>query len=186
MTSVVRKPDALPEIEVFRLRRRHLNEVIAIEADVFARPWSTALFLQELSKPNRSYFVAEYEGEVIGYGGMMFMGDNAAHALNVAVTPAFHRRQVGTRLLCVLMMDAIARGVDTIYLEFRVGNIAGYTIYPKFGFEIVDTRRGYYFESGEDGIVMALKNAQSPEYRAKLKGIVAAIGGVKGDEVPAI
>ena len=185
MTSVVRKPEALPEIEVFRLRRRHLNEVIAIEADVFARPWSTALFLQELSKPNRSYFVAEYDGEVIGYGGMMFTSENAAHALNVAVTPAFHRRQVGTRLLCVLMMDAIAKGVDTIYLEFRVGNIAGYTIYPKFGFEIVDTRKGYYFETGEDGIVMALKGAQSEESRVRLKAIVESLGGINGD-VPGI
>ena len=184
--SSVPKPAELPEIEVFRLRRRHLNEVIAIEADVFARPWSTALFLQELSKPNRSYFVAEYEGEVIGYGGLMFTGENAAHALNVAVTPAFHRRHVGSRLLCVLMMDAIARGVDTIYLEFRVGNVAGYTIYPKFGFEIVDMRKGYYFETGEYGIVMALKGAQTQEYRAKLKGIVESFGGLKGDEVPEI
>lgn len=183
--SAERTRPTMTEIEVFRLRRRHLNEVIAIEADVFARPWSTAYFMQELSKPNRSYFVAEYQGEVIGFGGMMFTSDNAAHALNVAVTPAFHRRQVGTRLLCVLMMDAIARGVDTIYLEFRVGNIAGYTIYPKFGFEIVDTRRGYYFETGEDGVVMALKGAQAPEYRERLKAIVESIGGLKGD-VPEI
>jgi [ribosomal protein S18]-alanine N-acetyltransferase len=184
MTTTRQRPPP-PEIEVFRLRRRHLNDVIAIEADVFARPWSTAFFLQELSKPNRSYFVAEYEGEVIGFGGLMFTSENAAHALNVAVTPAFHRRQVGTRLLCVLMMDAIARGVDTIYLEFRVGNVAGYTIYPKFGFEIVDTRKGYYFESGEDGIVMALKGAQAPEYRERLKAIADSVGGLKGD-VPEI
>ena len=183
MSEPERKP--LPEIEVFRLRRRHLNDVIAIEADVFARPWSTAYFMQELSKPNRSYFVAEYDGEVIGFGGMMFPSEDAAHALNVAVTPAFHRRHVGTRLLCVLMMDAIARGVDTIYLEFRVGNVAGYTIYPKFGFEIVDTRKGYYFETGEDGIVMALKGAQTEEYRERLKKIVESVGGLKGD-VPEI
>ncbi len=183
--STAARREPLPEIEVFRLRRRHLNDVIAIEADVFARPWSTAYFMQELSKPNRSYFVAEYEGEVVGFGGMTFTSDNAAHVLNAAVTPAFHRRQVGTRLFCALMMDAIARGVDTIYLEFRVGNVAGYTIYPKFGFEIVDTRKGYYFESGEDGIVMALKGAQSPENRARLKKIVESIGGLKGD-VPEI
>ena len=186
MSEDLSKRPPLPEIEVFRLRRRHLNDVIEIEADVFARPWSTALFLQELSKPNRSYFVAEYDGEVIGYGGLMFTSENDAHALNVAVTPAFHRRQVGTRLLCVLMMDAIAKGVDTIYLEFRVSNVAGYSIYPKFGFEIVDMRKGYYFETGEDGIVMALKNAQTPEYRARLKGIAESVGGVKGDEVPLI
>ena len=180
------KREPLPVIEVFRARRRHLNDVIAIEADVFARPWSTALFLQELAKPDRSYWVAEYNGEVIGYGGLMYTGPGTAHALNVAVTPAFHRRQVGTRLLCVLMMDAIAHDVDTIYLEFRVSNVAGYTIYPKFGFEIVDSRRGYYFETGEDGIVMALKNAQSQEYRDRLKAIVASLGGIKGDDVPEI
>ncbi|HEX2294881.1 MAG TPA: ribosomal protein S18-alanine N-acetyltransferase [Actinomycetota bacterium] len=184
MSAPTRK-SSLVDVEILRLRRRHLNDVIAIEADVFARPWSTALFLQELSKPNRSYFVAEHEGEVIGYGGMTFTADNAAHLLSAAVTPAFHRRQVGTRLLCALMMDAIARGVETFYLEFRVGNVAGYTIYPKFGFEIVDTRRGYYFESGEDGIVMALKGAQAPEYRERLKAIVESLGGIRG-EVPAI
>ncbi|HEX2195770.1 MAG TPA: ribosomal protein S18-alanine N-acetyltransferase [Actinomycetota bacterium] len=183
--SVAGKRATLQEIEILRLRRRHLNEVIAIEADVFARPWSTAYFLQELSKPNRSYFVAEHQGEVIGFGGMMFPSAGTAHALNVAVTPAFHRRQVGTRLLCALMMDAIARGVETIYLEFRVGNVAGYTIYPKFGFEIVDTRKGYYFETGEDGIVMAVKDAQSEESRARLKAIVESLGGIKGD-VPEI
>jgi ribosomal protein S18 acetylase RimI-like enzyme len=83
------------------------------------------------------------------------------------------------------MIDAIARGVDTIYLEFRVGNVAGYTIYPKFGFEVVDTRKGYYFETGEDGIVMALKGAQSRDYRARLKAIVESVGGLKGD-VPEI
>ncbi len=185
MTETVRRTQ-LPEITMSRLRRRHLNEVIAIEADVFARPWSTAYFLQELSKPNRSYFVAEYDGEVIGYGGLMFTPDDSAHALNVAVTPAFHRRQVGTRLLCVLMMDAIAKGVDTIYLEFRLSNIAGYTIYPKFGFETVDVRKGYYFETGEDGIVMALKGAQAPDYREKLKGIVDSVGGMRGPDVPLI
>ncbi|MDQ3953220.1 MAG: hypothetical protein M3279_09710, partial [Actinomycetota bacterium] len=78
-----------------------------------------------------------------------------------------------------------ARGVDTIYLEFRVGNVAGYTIYSKFGFEIVDTRKGYYFETGEDGIVMALKNAQSEESRTRLKAIVESLGGIEGD-VPGI
>lgn len=183
--STLPRRESLTDLEILRLRRRHLNEVIAIEADVFARPWSTAYFLQELSKPNRSYFVAEHEGEVIGFGGMMFPSADAAHALNVAVTPAFHRRQVGTRLLCALMMDAIARGVETIYLEFRVGNVAGYSIYPKFGFEIVDTRKGYYFETGEDGIVMALKDAQSQESRTRLKAIVESLGGIKGD-VPEI
>ena len=179
------KRGALLDVEILKLRRRHLNEVIAIEADVFARPWSTAYFMQELSRPNRSYYVAEHEGEVIGFGGMTLTSDNSAHVLNAAVTPAFHRRQVGTRLLCVLMMDSLARGVETIYLEFRVGNVAGYTIYAKFGFEIVDTRKGYYFETGEDGIVMALKGAQSEESRARLKAIVESLGGIKGD-VPAI
>ncbi|HEV2755138.1 MAG TPA: ribosomal protein S18-alanine N-acetyltransferase [Actinomycetota bacterium] len=185
MSDDVRR-EPLPEVTMSRLRRRHLNEIIAIEADVFARPWSTALFLQELSKPNRSYFVAEYDGEIIGYGGLMFTGPDTAHALNVAVTPAFHRRHVGTRLLCVLMMDAIANGVDTIYLEFRVSNVAGYTIYPKFGFEIVDMRKGYYFETGEDGIVMALKGAQSQEYRERLKAIADSVGGMTGADVPVI
>jgi anthranilate synthase/aminodeoxychorismate synthase-like glutamine amidotransferase len=39
--------------------------------------------------------------------------------------------------------------------------------------------------TSEDGIVMALKGAQSQEYRQRLKNIVESVGGLKGD-VPEI
>ncbi len=177
--------EVVPEIHVMKMQRRHLNDVIAIEADVFANPWSTGLFLAELSKGSRSYYVAESDGELIGFAGMMYYG-NGAHLLNVAVTPAFQRHKVGTRLFHIMMAEAIEQGVESIYLEFRRSNVVGYSVYSKFGFEVVDVRKGYYIESGEDGIVMAIKDAQDPKHMRTVREVLGRLGGVTGEGLPGV
>ena len=42
------------------MRRRHLKGVMAIERQVYPRPWSPNLFLAEMTEPrNRLYLVAQ-------------------------------------------------------------------------------------------------------------------------------
>ena len=45
-------------VTVSPMRRRHLAEVLAIEAQVYPKPWSGRLFEDELNKSGRSYLVA--------------------------------------------------------------------------------------------------------------------------------
>lgn len=171
----------LGEIIVSRMRRRHLNRVLDIEAEVYPRPWSTTLFLSELATPEtRSYFVAEFGRELIGYCGLMF-ANNEAHFTNAAVTPQYQGRKVGSRMFYVLMSEAIARKVEAIVLEVRMSNVLAQKIYTRFGFNPVDTRKGYYVETKEDALVMALEEPDSPEYLAKLAGIRADLGEMSGD-----
>lgn len=174
------------DLVVSRMRRRHLNRVLDIEAENYPRPWSMTLFLSELAQPeSRSYFVAEHGQEMIGYGGLMFANDEA-HFTNMAVTTAFQGRKVGSRLFYVLMSESLARDVEAIVLEVRKSNVLAQAIYERFGFVPVDTRKGYYIESNEDAIVMALENPTSDEYRAKLAVIRAGLGEIAGDwEAPA-
>src|ERR671914_1839405 len=107
----------LPDLELTRMRRRHLRRVLAIEGRVYPRPWSASLFLAELSQRSaRSYIVARHGTEVVGYAGMMFTGTEA-HVTNIAVDPDFHGYKVGSRLLVALITEALARGVETISLE---------------------------------------------------------------------
>lgn len=165
------QPEAFPEIEITRMRRRHLRRVLSIEGRVYPRPWSASLFLSELAqRSTRSYIVARHDGEVVGYAGMMFTGLEA-HITNIAVDPVFHGRKIGSRLLLSLTTEAIARGAEVLSLEVRVSNEHAKTMYEKFGFSVVSVRKGYYIETNEDAYVMVANEVRSTTYRLRLQGI---------------
>lgn len=159
------------EIEIAKMRRRHLRRVLAIEGRVYPRPWSASLFLSELSqRTTRTYVVARYEGEVVGYAGMMFTG-REAHVTNIAVDPDLHSHKIGTRLLFHLVTEAVARGAEILSLEVRVSNHVAQSMYEKFGFAPVNVRKGYYIETNEDALVMVVDDARSTSYRERLRQI---------------
>ncbi|MDP9224742.1 MAG: ribosomal protein S18-alanine N-acetyltransferase [Actinomycetota bacterium] len=173
MSAVSRAPEegSVPELELTKMRRRHLRRVLAIEAQVYPRPWSASLFLSELAqRSTRSYLVAKNGGEVVGYAGMMFMGEEA-HVTNIAVDPALQSRKVGTRLLLAITTEAIARGAGMISLEVRMSNRVAQAMYEKFGFSAAGIRKGYYVETNEDALIMNVENARSTDYRIRLQGI---------------
>ena len=90
--------DALT-VHVQPMRRRHLRAVLAIEEQVYPRPWSASLFASELAmRRTRAYFVARVGRTVVGYAGVMVTLDEA-HVTTVAVDPAWHRQRIGTRSL---------------------------------------------------------------------------------------
>ncbi|MDQ3877627.1 MAG: ribosomal protein S18-alanine N-acetyltransferase [Actinomycetota bacterium] len=162
---------ALEDIELTRMRRRHLRKVLMIESRVYPRPWTTSLFLSELAqRATRSYLVARLDGEVVGYAGMM-LAASEAHVTNIAVDPDYHGRKIGTRLLLALVTEAISRGAETISLEVRVSNAVAQEMYAKFGFSVVGIRRGYYIETKEDAFVMTVEDALSNEYRERVMAI---------------
>ena len=173
------EPEPSVAIELTRMRRRHLRKVLTIEAKVYPRPWSASLFLSELAqRATRSYIVARHDAEVVGYAGMMFTGLEA-HVTNIAVDPTFHGRKVGTRLLLTLITEAIARGAETISLEVRVSNQPAQSMYEKFGFKVVSTRKGYYIETNEDAYVMVAEPVNSTPYRLLLSGIRGELGDIE-------
>jgi ribosomal-protein-alanine N-acetyltransferase len=159
------------DIELTRMRRRHLRKILQIEAQVYPRPWSGALFLSEMSqKSTRTYLVARHHNEVVGYAGMMFAPDEA-HVTNIAVDPEYHGRKVGSHLLIALITEAMARAKSTVSLEVRVSNLAAQEMYRKFGFTVVGVRKGYYVETKEDALVMVVEETLSNEYRERLQAI---------------
>jgi ribosomal-protein-alanine N-acetyltransferase len=176
MSAVERLPEPSPgELEITRMRRRHLRRVMSIESRVYPRPWSTSLFLSELAqRATRTYLVARMSGEVVGYAGMMYTA-NEAHVTNIAVDPAFHGRRIGTRLLLTIITEAIARGAEVVSLEVRVSNFIAQNMYVKFGFSVAGTRKGYYIETNEDAYVMIVEDVRSTEYRLRLSEIRAEL-----------
>jgi [ribosomal protein S18]-alanine N-acetyltransferase len=163
------------ELEITRMRRRHLKGVMAIERQVYPRPWSPNLFLSEMSElRNRAYLVARIGKDVVGYGGVMCYGEEA-HVTTIAVDPAHHRRKIGTRVLYELVQESIRMGARAVSLEVRVSNWGAQVLYSQFGFRPVGIRKNYYQETGEDALVMWVDNVRSREYHEQLERIVDGI-----------
>jgi ribosomal-protein-alanine N-acetyltransferase len=163
------------------MRRRHLKGVMAIERQVYPRPWSPNLFLSEMNElRNRTYLVAKLGKDVAGYGGVMSYGEEA-HVTTIAVDPANHRRKVGTRLLFELVQEAIRMGANAVSLEVRVSNWGAQRLYSRFGFRPVGIRKGYYQETGEDALVMWAYDVRTHDYRKQLESIMRQVpAGIRG------
>ena len=148
------------------MRRRHLRGVMAIERQVYARPWSPNLFVAEMTEPNnRCYLVARVDKTVVGYGGLICYGDEA-HVTNIAVDPQMHRHRIGTRLMHELMAQAIEMGAHAVSLEVRVTNWGAQRLYGRFGFHPVGIRRNYYQELNEDALIMWTDDIRTSDYAA--------------------
>ena len=163
------------ELEVTRMRRRHLKGVMSIERQVYPRPWSPNLFLSEMSElRNRAYLVAKAGKEVVGYAGLMCYGDEA-HVTTIAVDPDHQRRKIGTRPLYELIEEAIRMGARAVSLEVRWSNTGAQDLYAKFGFRPVGKRKNYYQETNEDALVMWADDVRSPDYRERLEQILSQV-----------
>ena len=82
-----------PEVTIGPMRRRHLRAVLRIETEVYPTPWSMQLYLGELDSPEgRSYKVARSGQRVVGYGGLMYVVDEA-HVTTLAVHPEHQGRR---------------------------------------------------------------------------------------------
>jgi ribosomal-protein-alanine N-acetyltransferase len=157
------------------MRRRHLRGVMAIERQVYPRPWSPNLFLSEMSESrNRCYLVARMDREVVGYAGMICYGDEA-HVTNIAVDPMHHRHKIASRLLHDVVRQAIDMGAQAVSLEVRVTNWGAQRLYGRFGFHPVGVRKNYYQEINEDALIMWLDDIRSVAYDRKLRELMEQV-----------
>ncbi len=131
-----------------------LDEVLAIERASFQTPWSRGAFRYELTQ-NRvaRSLVVRAGGQLVGYLCLWEIG-HEIHVTNVAVHPSFRRRGVGRALLGNVLEDARRNGVELVFLEVRPTNTEAVALYESFGFRVIGRRKGYYFDTGEDALVM--------------------------------
>ena len=171
-------PEALAgHVTISPMRRRHLRNVLRIEAEVYPRPWSLGLFMSELGlKTTRVYLVARIDGQVVGYAGLMLTGSDG-HITTVAVDPEWQRNGIASRLLLGLSHAAIERGCTGLTLEVRASNAGAQALYRRFGFAPAGVRKNYYTETNEDAIVMWAHDVDLPAHRARLDEIAATLPG---------
>ena len=65
-----------------------------------------------------------------------------------------------------MLDDARTRAFKIVVLEVRPSNEHALTLYESFGFRVVGRRRGYYYDTGEDALVMEIALRSEPGNRA--------------------
>ena len=160
------------DLVIVPMRRAHIRKIMPIEQQVYPRPWTAQVFVEELEQARvgkRHYLVGTIGDELVGYGGLLYV-ENDAHVTNIAVHPMWRSRGIATELLLDLAWEANRRGCEAMTLEVRHTNVAAQQLYRRFGFVPAGVRKKYY-ENRDDAIVMWCAGVQEPEFADRLRKI---------------
>ncbi|XID92870.1 ribosomal protein S18-alanine N-acetyltransferase [Paenibacillaceae bacterium WGS1546] len=128
--------------------------IVDIEREAFTAPWSAEAFRNELTNNLfAKYMVMERKGDIVGYGGMWLIIDEA-HVTNIAIRERYRGRGFGHALLKQLMKTAHYLGARRMTLEVRVSNDTAQSLYRKMGFVPSGVRPNYYSDNLEDALIM--------------------------------
>jgi len=151
----------MDSIRLVPLAKEHLSDIVRIEKVSNSSPWSEQSFRSELTNPQSVFLVALVNGEVVGFGGLWLVVDEA-HITTVAVDPERRHQGIGRKLMLELLELAGARGMTCSTLEVRAGNEAALKLYESLGYVRASCRRMYYPDNDEDAVVMWLHCIPSP------------------------
>ncbi len=116
-----------------------IERILPIELASFPDAWSPGVFADELVAPRRAWIVAEQADEIMGFGGIAALGDEA-HVMNLAVRPDHRGEGIGRKLLERLMQCAIELGPELLTLEVRESNRAAIGLYESVGMTLLGRR----------------------------------------------
>jgi [ribosomal protein S18]-alanine N-acetyltransferase len=146
-----------------------LDSVLALELDLFGEEaWSRQMLVGELGQQpeSRYYLVAEQDGEIVAYAGLLAAGGQG-DVLTIAVATDRWGKGIGSALLERLLAEADRRACHEVFLEVRADNDRAQRLYRRRGFADVGIRRAYYQPSGTDAIVMRLDLQQPATSRTE-------------------
>ena len=165
----------VPVLRVRPMTIEDLPAVQLIERSSFTTPWPAHAYRQEL-EANRlaHYLVATIGGEIVAYGGIWLMVDEA-HVTTFAVHPRYRRRRIGERLLLSLLDLSVDRHAREATLEVRLSNLAARRLYEKYGFRPVGIRPRYYSDNQEDALIMTTEPLAGAAMRERLARLREAL-----------
>ena len=136
------------------MREPDLEAVASIEAEVYSHPWTLGNFRDSLTAGHACWVVER--GDALCAYGVLMMGVDEAHLLNLSVAAALQRQGLGGRLLEFFEARARDFRARVMFLEVRVSNAPARGLYAGSGYRELAVRRNYYPAAigREDAILM--------------------------------
>jgi [ribosomal protein S18]-alanine N-acetyltransferase len=143
------------DVVVTTASHRDVPSIREIECDAFSSPWSEDSLTKLVDVNSGSFALVARSattGEALGYVGVLQAVDQA-DITNIAVLHAYRGLGVGRALITSLFETCRVRGILTLFLEAREGNLPAIALYSHNGFVVSGRRRGYYQDTGEDAVL---------------------------------
>ena len=122
-----------------------LNHVLSIEEQSFPPeeafpPW---IFINMLKLNPELFIVVDCGNTVKGYA-IGVVEDNTCHLISIAIAPGSRLQGLGRKLLRSFESVCKDKGLTSITLEVRIGNIVAVNLYKSEGFKVVEVLPRYY------------------------------------------
>ena len=132
------------------------EQVVYIDEQCIRNSWSMKDFEDLFHYMDNHYLVAECEGKLVGFVGLIQFVDSA-DITHIAVLPEYQSNRIGSALMQGIFVMARKLNIKTIHLEVRTSNTHARHMYESLGFEKINIRKNYYTNPCEDAIVMIKK-----------------------------
>lgn len=147
--------EGLDMVTIREMEIDDLDQVAQIEKDTFSLPWSKIGFLNGMKMDGSCFLVAIQNDQIVGYIGMYTSFDEG-EITNVAVTKKCQNQGIGKVLVNESLKWCEKKKIQQLILEVRESNKGAIFLYQELGFEQIGSRKGFYEQPIEDGLVMKL------------------------------
>lgn len=116
----------------------HINKLGIIFNENFLATYNVKDYLE-----NENYIIVVNEDEYVNAFIIMYKNIDYFELEAIVVDPSAREKGIATNLLNFFIRE-YSRNEDIILLEVAVNNTAAISLYKKFNFEIINTRKKYY------------------------------------------
>lgn len=144
-------------MENLKLTKMELSDLDEIRENLycdFDDFWNYQIFKEELVNTNSSYLVLRYNNNIVAYGGIKIILDEA-ELMNIVTKK--NNRNSGNAKLILNELIKIAKDSNCIKLNLEVNenNLPAIHLYELFNFKKVGLRKHYY-KNTDNAILMTL------------------------------
>lgn len=129
-----------------------IKENLTTDFDDF---WKYEIFREELVNNNSKYLVLRYNKEIISFGGIKIILDEA-NLMDIVTKKNKRGNGFAKLLLEELINLSETNNCTSITLEVNENNLPAISLYENFGFKEVGKRKKYY-QNGDSAILMTYK-----------------------------
>lgn len=156
MTTRFRERSVTDMKSILLADESHAPLIAALEACTFSHPQSEKS-LVEFFKSERNFAVVCLENrELVSYCTLTSVLDEA-QIINVATAVEYKRQGCAKAIFERIFEECMRKGIISISLEVREGNLPAISLYEDLGFSVAGKRKDFYTDPRENALIM-IKN----------------------------
>ncbi len=128
-------------------------KVSELENRYFSLPWSFESIQKEVNNEYSIFGVADVDGKIVGYGGMLLVMDEG-DITNIVVAEENRKMGIGRAIVDFLIKEGRKKNCCSYTLEVRVSNESAIRLYESLGFKKEGIRPRFYERPVEDAYIM--------------------------------